>query len=184
MSPSVTDDADTPVQPSEVTSDAPPNVPAALSPVPSVLVGIAAGALFVVGSVPLSRSLALLTASESPNSGSLGLRVVSASALCLAPAVAVAAGRMVHYGRNVQSLSDTSRTKGRVSGLVLMTCLGWLAGMYLGVLFGRAAQVWGDPGGIDFVLTIVLCTGALSAFAALLTAVRGIERATRRDRSG
>jgi len=148
-----------------------------LTPFRAVLVGLGAGALFYVAYIPLQGMLAHLVTADSPNLGTLGLRVVAYSALCFSPLVAVAAAGMAHHGRSLRSLSDTAWRAGRTSGLVFVTCIGWLGGMYVGAV---AAGLMGRyvPGvGVDYVLTPVMCFGAVSAFAALLSVARGTERA-------
>jgi len=146
----------------------------------SVLVGAAAGALFYVACIPLSAMLAQLVSNDSPDFGALGLRVIAGSALCFSPLVAVSAGGMAIHGRSLRSLSDTAWRAGRASGLVFVTCIGWLAGMYAGALLAGVLARFAPSGGVDYVVTLVMCAGAISAFTALLSVARDAERASRR----
>jgi hypothetical protein len=151
-----------------------------LTPMRSILVGAAAGALFYVACIPLSAMIAHLVANDSPDFGSLGLRVIAGSTLCISPLVAVSAGGMANHGRSLRSLSDTAWRAGRASGLVFVTCVGWLGGMYAGALLAEVLARIAPSNGIDNVLTLVMCAGAVSAFAALLSVARDAERASRR----
>jgi hypothetical protein len=52
--------------------------------------------------------------------------------------------------------------------------------MYAGALLAGVLARIAPSNGIDNVLTLVMCAGAVSAFAALLSVARDAERASRR----